>query len=405
MNLISFDNIYQKTDETKDFFFLHEWRKEDYKKIPEFLHEMFAKIKKLDPEFEYDIQSSSNISTYLGDNASYYDNYVVNQKYKTHEKSFNFLVPKLLQGNYFILNNALYIPLLFLEKAPIDRVTNDDYSKNKIYANVSPIYNFTFDFTDSKAIYFKNKKIDMDLFLKVVFDQDKEKLDYFKEIGLIEETYLTSEKVDVADKRKLMKYFGFQKESFFDHVDIAQWIDDYLIMNFHHDLFYDYYGIRGIKEITLKIIEFYQTGEVIDMANIANRRVVMSEYLIKALFELYFRLLTGIINKKGQNFLPTINPNVMLTSGFNQMMHRGNLYDISIPFPSPLINKISQDISIITDGRLPKSWVRNDESAFGIFCPITVGAQKTSSNIVFTLDSMINKFGRIKINEGAINEQ
>ena len=157
------------------------------------------------------------------------------------------------------------------------------------------------------------------------------------------------------------------------------------------------------KNTTKNLLEYYKTGVEIDMANINNRRVVMVEYLIRPIFELYMRLLISIVDKKSQNFLPTMNQNVMLTTGFNKLMHRGNLYDISLPYPSPLINKISQDILIIKDGRLPKSWIRNDESAFGIICPISVSAQKTASNIVLTTNTLINKFGKISLKSN--NEQ
>jgi hypothetical protein len=60
-----------------------------------------------------------------------------------------------------------------------------------------------------------------------------------------------------------------------------------------------------------------------------------------------------------------------------------------------LIHKVSQDISIINDGRLPKSWQRNDKSSFGIICPVSVSAQNMASNLVFTSNTRLNKFGRI----------
>ena len=144
-------------------------------------------------------------------------------------------------------------------------------------------------------------------------------------------------------------------------------------------------------------MDIFLNGEVIDMANINNRRIIHIEYLIKPLFELYLRLLYGIIDKKNQSFLTTMNSKVIMTTGFTQNLHRGNLYDISIPFAAPLIHKVSQDINIINSGRLPKSWQRNDESAFGIICPITVSAQNTASNIVLTTETMINQYGKIKL--------
>jgi hypothetical protein len=68
----------------------------------------------------------------------------------------------------------------------------------------------------------------------------------------------------------------------------------------------------------------------------------------------------------------------------------------------PLIHKVSQDIQIIKQGRLPKSWQRNDESGFGVICPISISPQNMGANLVFTSSARINKLGRIKTNSEKI---
>jgi len=391
MNLILTTDPYEVKQE--GFYFLHEWREVDHAKIEEFINEIFEKIKEFDPEFEYIIDKKSNISPYLGDFITHMYDYHIYQKYKKLERKFNILVPKLIQKNYYILNNALYVPILMLEKSPIDRVTDEEKKKNKIYANLNPIYNFTFDFNEG-YIFFRNKKVEINIFLRVLFENDDDKLKDLEENGLIQfprkDIIYTKE-----EKKKFIKFLGFHKESVLDNYAAAEFIDKFLIFKYYHEMFEDFYGLKGIKDIIWKIIELYLTDEPIDMADIKNRRVVHVEYLIKPLFESYLRLLYGIIDRKSQNFLITMNPKVILTTGYTQNLHGGNLYDISIPYASPLINKVSQDISIIKEGRLPKSWQRNDKSAFGILCPITISASKPAANVVFTTDTQINKFGRI----------
>ena len=388
MNLVNFKNVYEKNEKDEGFFFTHEWREQDFKKIDKIILEIFEKIKKLDPNYEYTIESLTNISPYLGDFASYYTDYKITQTYEKHTKDFSFLVPKLLQKNYFMLNKTLYVPLMFLEKAPIDKVVGDN--KLKIYANLNPEYNFTLDFVN-KLVFFRSKKIPIDLFLRIIYHDDLDKLLELDELELI-----TSKKFTKAEKETFIKFLGFHKKEFFNDIDMVEFIDDYLILDYYKELFNDYFGISTIKEIIWKIIEIYKNGTDIDMADIKNRRVVLSEYLIRPVFELYLRLLYGIVDKRNNNFLPSMNPNVSNTTGFGNLMHRGNLYDIALPYPSPLINKISQDITIIKSGRLPKSWVRNDISTYGIICPVSVSAQKTSSNIIFTTNTLINYYGRIK---------
>jgi len=126
------------------------------------------------------------------------------------------------------------------------------------------------------------------------------------------------------------------------------------------------------------------------------------EYLYKPLFEIYVRLIYGIIDKNHQNFLPTLNELSIFTTGFNKNLHRGNIYDLSLPYPSPLIHKLSQDISIITDGRLPKSWQTNHPESYMRTCPISVSAQKTALNLVSTTNTKVNKYGRV-IDEFGMN--
>ena len=181
-------------------------------------------------------------------------------------------------------------------------------------------------------------------------------------------------------------------------------MDEFLILDYYREIFKDYYDVDNFGDIVKKVIELYVLDEPIDMATLSNRRVVLTEYLIRPLFEIYVRLLYGVIDKKQQNFLPTINEFAVITTGFNGMLHRGQLYDISNPYPLPLINKVSQDIQIIKQGRLPKSWQRNDESGFGTICVISVSPQNMGSNLVFTSQARINKLGRLKTIENTLLE-
>jgi len=399
MNLVKFENVYEGLPEK--WFYIHQWREADHAKIDSILEDMFSKISKLDKEYKFNIEKKSNISPYLGDFITYQNEYLITQEYRSFDRKFNFFIPKLVNHNYYTLNNALYVPIMMLEKSPIDRVLIKTPARNdnKIYANLNPIYNFTFDFNFKvskdefvKVVYFKFKKIELDLFLRVIFDGDEDSLKF-----LLENNYISKMDYSEAEKKKFAKFLGFHKESYFDDINIAQWIDDYLILEYFHDIFEDYYGIRSIKDITMKIIELHMSNEDIDMSDISNRRLVHIEYLIKPLFESYLRLLYGVIDKSGQNFLITTNPKVILTTGFTKNLHRGNLYDISLPFASPLINKVSQDITVISDGRLPKSWQHCHKNAYGIVCPISVSAQNTATNLVLTTNTIINKFGRIKL--------
>jgi len=157
------------------------------------------------------------------------------------------------------------------------------------------------------------------------------------------------------------------------------------------------FGIDNIKDIVKLILSYYIKKTEINMSDIKNRRLVLNEYIINPVYEMYLRLLFGAIDKnEKQAFLPSMNPRVILTSGFQKLLHGGVYFNTSLPYTNPIINKVSQDIYIINDGRIPKSWSANHPNSIGKICPISVSAQQMGKNLVFTNDTRINYYGRIE---------
>lgn len=395
MNLIQYD----QPETTGKWLPIKDFRKYDAAKIEPILKNMYKNIKEIDDAFKYDISMETQSSPYLEEGTTYYNRLTIDQEYTDstgalQTNKISTLIPKLIQGNFFILNGSTYVPLLFLEKAPIDRILNHESKKNKIFINLNAVYNFTFDFQKG-MVQFRSKLISMDIFFRVLFTNDSNFLNELLELGLVTKITYTKE-----EYRKFVKSFlDFYKWEYFNDKDLLAWLDKFLVLDYYREIFNDYYGITHFGDIIKKVVNLYVLDEPIDMATLSNRRVVLTEYLIRPLFEIYVRLLYGIVDKKAQNFLPTINEFAVLTTGFNGLLHRGQLYDISNPYPLPLINKVSQDIQIIKQSRLPASWKRNDESGFGVICPISVSPQNMASNVVFTSSARINKLGRLKTSD------
>ena len=181
-------------------------------------------------------------------------------------------------------------------------------------------------------------------------------------------------------------------------MSLQELFDDYLLLDYFRGMFLDFFGVDNIHDIVKYVIKYHVDDVDINMSDLRNRRIVMNEYLINPIYEMYLRLLYGAIDKnERQAFLPTMNSRVLITSGFRGLMHAGQYFNISLPYASPVINKVSQDIYIINDGRIPKSWTANHPSGFGKLCPISVSAQKMGSNLVFTNDTRINYYGKVEI--------
>jgi len=393
MNTIIFNPPVPVGIEGTDWLQLKNFREADFEKFLPIVQNMYDNIKKIEPEFDFDIIYENQSSPYLEDGATYYKKLTVHQKYREQENTLGVLIPRLLQENYFMLNGSTYVPLLFLEKAPIDRILNKETNTNKIFININAVYNFTFDF-QKKMVQYRSKSIAMDIFFRVIFMNDKDYLVELMDLGLIDKTTYTKEEY----KKFVKSFMDFYKWEYFNDKDLPAWLDNFLMLDYYRGIFDNYYGIKTLNDIIKRVVVFYVTEEEIDMATLSNRRIVLLEYLVRPIFEVYTRLLYGIVDKKAQNFLPSINEFAVLTSGFTGMLHRGTLYDITLPYALPLISKVSQDIQIIKQGRLPKSWTRNDESGFGVVCPITVSAQNMASNLTLTSDTLINKYGRLKTN-------
>ena len=288
---------------------------------------------------------------------------------------------------------VLYIPLLFLERAPIDIFQSA--KTKKVTLNLLPTFIFNFDF-DKKQVTLKKRTFSLGTFMRVLFEED----DYYE--SLISKNIISKCEVKTFDEAKasVFKTMGFYSTEFFEtnpDITVAQLFDKYLILDYFKGMFKDYYGVDNIKDIVKKVVDLQESEESMEMASLENRRIVMNEYLTKAIYEWYIRLLYSSIDKReNQAFIPTMNQNVIISSGFRENLHAGNFFNNGLPYTLPMINKISQDISIIKKGMLPKSWTSNHPSALGKICPISVSAQNMGSNLVATSNARVNYYGRFE---------
>ena len=391
MNLITFGKNVKSNGQWKTFA---DFREMDHSKLKVVLQNMLANVQELlGTGFKYDINISSYTSDYLAEKPTYYDNYAVTIEFGEHKNTIKFFYPKLMYGNYFIMYGALYIPLTFLERAPID-VFQSSKAK-KITVNILPSFIFSFDFTKN-SVLIKKRSVHSGTFMRALFEENK----YYDSLVTAGIVPKCEQKTLTEAKALVFKTMGFYTTEYFESnpdLTVAELFDKYLILDYFKGMFKDYYGVDNIKDIVKKVVEFQTQEGVMEMASLDNRRIVMNEYLIKAIYEWYIRLVYSAIDRReGQAFIPTLNANVITTSGFRDNMHAGNFFNNGLPYTLPMINKISQDISIIKSDKLPKSWTSNHPSALGKICPISVSAQNMGSNVVATSNARINYYGRFE---------
>ncbi len=266
----------------------------------------------------------------------------------------------------------------------------------KIFINILPTFNISINI-EKDEIVIKRKSMAFGSFIRGILLDEPES--YKKLVS--ENKISVCEISDDKDlKIEMIKLLGLHSDEYFNtngSLSISDFFNKYLILDYFKGMFLDSFGVETIGEILKKVINMYHDDVDIDMSNLKNRRIVCNEYLIQPIYEMYIRLLFGAVDKsEKQAFLPTMNARVLLTTGFQKLMHGGTYFNTSLPYISPIVNKISQDIYIINDGRIPKSWTANNPSGIGKLCPISVSAAGMGSNLVFTTDTRINYYGRIE---------
>jgi len=392
MNLINFS---KETVSDQHWKILTDFREMDHSKLKPILTNMFSNIQHLlGTDFKFEVSINTYTSDYLSERATHYDNVICSLKYLEHSQDIKFFYPKLLKGNYFIMGGSLYIPLLFLERSPID-ILRSDNKNEKIFVNLMPTFNLTFNFEKNELV-FRKKTAKLSSFIRAIFEDN---IGYYD--NLVQKEVITPCEFGSVQEAKehSLKMMGFHNLDYFTNNDIklAEFFNKYLLLDYFKGMFDDFFSIQSIEKIVDKAVKCHVDKLEVDMSSLKNRRLVMNEYLINPIYEMYIRLLYSSIEKKeNQAFMPTINQNVVITSGFRALMHAGNFFNNGLPYTNPMINKISQDIYIITDGRLPKSWTSNHPSALGRVCPISVSAQNMGSNIVGTNNMRVNYYGRIE---------
>lgn len=411
MNLITTE---PRTVTADGWYTIPDFRKDDHMKIMDILTDMFGRLAQTF-DIKYKIEYVNKIEDskiYLSEYASYISHINLQITINNETKNIPIMYPQLVHDNFFIMNGSLYIPLMFLERSPIDRINAVDeatgINTGKILLNILPSFNITFDFENMRVLYKGKKIIENDNFFSLMFDreEDEEYRQFLIENGIINKfvSEFTEEEFHKVIKSFDLKSLNIMKDD--EPISLANFFDDYLILDYFRDMFHRIYGVSDIRSLLKIIVGYYLNNTFIDMSDLKNRRIVINEYLINPIFEFYLRFLRNIADKKEINnktFVPSMNHQVIITSGFRGMMHGGAYYNISLPYAVPLLYKVSQKIYIIGE-KVPRSWTANHPSAYGKICPISVSAQNMGENLVFTSDVRLDKFGLIE-GVGAIYEE
>lgn len=392
MNTIKF----KKMEPEANWYLARDFRKYDYQKIKIVLMNMLNNLKEIRPEFNFNFFIKNADSLYQGGFSHKLDKYVLELQIGKYFNKIELEIPKLVEDNCFMLNGSLYVPIFFLERAPIDRVGSKNEKKNKILLNIltQPI---VFDWNGKKVKLNRKSDLDISVFFKAIFyDESYSEFlqDVITEFGrpMSGNRELSFEECKI----KTLEALSIAGHDRFNNLQVDEFFDKYILLDYFKETFFDYYGQRDFKNIVRVVYEYYKKDIQIDMADVRNRRIVMTEYLMSPIFEWYSKIIYNFTDSAYREFLiPSLKENSIIAEGFREIMHGEQLFNITLPYITPIVHKVSQAIIIIT-GKVPKKWTSNHPSAMGVFCPISVSAQDMGQNLVMTMESEINFYGRIK---------
>ena len=383
---------YQSTTDSYD---LIEFRKVDYAKIDKHLQELWAQLKEFNNEFDYNIDHVELISAYSGIGQNFESQYIIQQRYREQANELKINIPKLVYDAYFVLGNSYYIPTFVLERLPIDK----NHNKQRVFISLTNNITIALFYNKKLKQYMvstpKNKKITLDLFASVVLADRPDRLELLKERKIIRKIYKYNSAI-----KEVSKAFGFYNYEFFKvEARFNDFLNYFYTLPYHRRLFKRIYNTELFEDIVWEAIKLLTNDdEKIDLSDLRNRRLVMSEYLLSPVFDLYYRMLNLLVDrtKTSQMVLPSMNQAVVLTTGFRGLLHAKQLYDISSPYSVTLMTKISQKISIVSEN-IPRAWTQLHDSHYRVIDPIAVSAANMGAVIAATRLATVDEHGLFNV--------
>ena len=389
------DGVVSRIELDDNWYFLKDFRKTDYNKMIPIISNILKNLKKMRPQFTYTLTIKNAESNYAGGYDHQMDLINISMVLGKYKNEVNLDLPRLVNDNTFIMHGSMYVPIYFLERGLIDKIKNDANKIFSIFLNTVMI-NIGFDFK-TNMVNFRKNGIEMGVFFAAVF-ADGNHTGFLKSVYSDFGEPRINGKLLSQDqcKLKVLEAMGIEKPARFENINLAQYFDEVVLLDYVKDIFMDYYGVDNFRDMVKTVYEFYKTDVQIDMSDIRNRRIVMAEYLMAPVLDYFRKTLITFSDGKYTDLFQNIKRNCILSDGFRGKMHGEQLFNISLPYITPLVHKVSQHIEIIHSGKIPKPWTSNNPSAMGVLCPISVSAQDMGTNLVATMNTTVNYFGRVR---------
>ena len=300
---------------------------------------------------------------------------------------FKLYVPKLIESNYFFLNNNYYVPTVYLLDKPI--------VFKKVSCLISCLFNsMTFNFKRN-VVTFKGVNIPIAYFLLMLIYANGEIEDtVYKLVDIVKQDINKKFQFkDTKTEEDVLNYFSSNLNCKKDFNVISNHFDQLMFDPYTKYLYQQYYNIEDINIFKLieKIVEIYDYQKDINFVDLSNKRLVFVELLMLPLFKKISHAANQAIRgfRIGELKIGMID----IIKNFNIYLKSNFLYDTCNLYSCILQHKISM-ISPASE-RAPSSVASIHDSHFGRICPITVSSQDPGKTVSMVPETKVNFVGQI----------
>lgn len=373
----------------------------DYKNIPKICEDLVNHIAKITNNFiEFHKVEFDHKVVYKGIDNSEFNQLIIYVKFEGEIRTFiDIYVPRLLDGQFFILNNTYYTPCIYIIDYPIIYKRSSEDKKNSIM--IQSFHSMTFYFPDSIAIFLGNNIPMHYIFQLFIHDDDVDYEHFCLKLGLP-----TARELDI----NLITYFSkILKQKFTSIEDITQFIELLFFDPRTTALYSNCYPAFDNKPTLYKILKvalaMVHSDKKMAFTNLRYKRLVFTDILLEPLYVRMSKFIDSVL-KNPYNIKPELELNNLtipvffvkntssdpLTNTKTGSGLFGNYrYDVHNLYSAILTAKCSMIAPKTARG--PRDISEIHDSHKNRICPITISSTKVGDTVSIIPTCKINEFG------------
>lgn len=380
-------NLLTKSSETADgdYFTISSFRSAQYNLIDYFMNLCVEYVSKQNKNYlKVSSVNIKDVQTYNGIHNSFLTQVSVDVLFNSINKTFvKFLIPTLIDGCFFTLNENHFIPTLYILDKPI--IIKKESIKLSSTFNSITIYDklITFMGNNIPAIYF------LDIFLS---DSISEQAQLKKD--LIQQVFSNSITNMASPERDVLIYFSNLFKCDPDRTSIQNHFHNIFFDDYTKLLYQQCYNLEekdlNIQTLLKLVVKLFNTMVPDTFIDLDQKRLVFIEILLWPIFK---RIAHAASQASRGFYISEISMDQMeLVKNFYINLHNKFIYDNVNAYDTMLQHKVH--MLSPNAGQAPGVIANLHPTHFQRICPTSVSSQNPGETIYVVAESKIDIFGR-----------